>query len=253
MIELLGVSKQYGKFPALRDLDLEVRSGEIFGFLGPNGAGKTTTIKVIAGLIRPTSGEVLIKGNSVQKDPLRAKQCVGLVPDRPFLYEKLTGREFLRFMASLYGVPRGRFETASEDLLSLFRLGNWADQLIESYSHGMRQRLVMAGAFIHDPAVLVVDEPMVGLDPEGARLLKDVFRGFAQQKRTIFLSTHSLPVAQELCDRIGILSAGRLVAVGTLIGAISMNFGRSAAPEGVTIILNSPEAYEDFLSGHPAG
>ncbi|MBN2358347.1 MAG: ABC transporter ATP-binding protein [Deltaproteobacteria bacterium] len=216
MIEIDHLCKRFGKFVAIEDLSLRVEDGEIFGFLGPNGAGKTTTIKAMAGLIKPTAGEVRIDGLSVQRQPLAAKQRLGVVPDRPFLYEKLTGREFLSFMCGLYGVPDQRGRRASEELLRLFQLEGWGDELIEGYSHGMKQRLVMAGAFVHDPRALVIDEPTVGLDPQGTRLLKEVFSAFARRRRTVFLSTHSLAAAEEVCDRIGILSHGRLVASGTL-------------------------------------
>lgn len=216
MIEIDHLCKRYGKFVAVDDLSLRVEDGEIFGFLGPNGAGKTTTIKAIAGLIKPTSGEIKIDGLSVQKQAIAAKQRLGVVPDRPFLYEKLTGREFLSFMCGLYGVPDERGRHASEELLRLFQLEDWGDELIEGYSHGMKQRLVMAGAFVHDPRALVIDEPTVGLDPQGTRLIKQVFNAFAARRRTVFLSTHSLATAQEVCDRIGILSHGKLVAIGTL-------------------------------------
>lgn len=216
MIEVKNLSKRYGKFTALDNISLSVADGEIFGFLGPNGAGKTTTIKSIAGLIKPTSGEILIDGISMQRQPLQAKQRLGVVPDRPFLYEKLTGREYLAFLCGLYGVPRARGEHAAGELLRLFLLDGWGNELVEGYSHGMKQRLVMAGAFIHDPRALVIDEPMVGLDPKGTRLIKKVFFTYASRGRTVFLSTHSLPVAEEVCDRIGILSHGELIAIGTL-------------------------------------
>jgi len=216
VIEIDHLSKRYGKFLALDDVCLDIRDGEIFGFLGPNGAGKTTTIKVIAGLIKPSQGEVRIDGHSVQRNPLQTKQILGVVPDRPYLYEKLTGKEYLRFLCGLYGVPAEQGERAAADLLRLFLLEDWGDELIEGYSHGMKQRLVMSGAFIHDPRALVIDEPMVGLDPQGARLIKEVFEAFARRGRTLFLSTHSLPVAQEVCHRIGIISHGRLIAIGTL-------------------------------------
>jgi len=216
VIELDHLTKRYGKFLALDDVSLEISDGEVFGFLGPNGAGKTTTIKIMSGLIKPTSGEVRIDGFSVQRDPLRAKQLLGVVPDRPFLYDKLTGNEYLRFLCGIYGVPAATGERAAADLLRLFLLEDWGDELIEGYSHGMKQRLVMSGAFIHDPRALVIDEPMVGLDPQGARLIKQVFNAFSQRGRTIFLSTHSLPTAEEVCHRIGIISHGHLIAVGTL-------------------------------------
>jgi len=216
MIRLEKLTKRYGRYVAVDGLDLEIRDGEIFGFLGPNGAGKTTTIRMMAGLIKPTSGDVFLDGISVTKDPIGAKALLGLIPDRPYLYEKLTGREYLRFICGIYGVDAVKGEEAANEMLKMFGLANWGDELVEGYSHGMKQRLIMAGALVHDPRVLVVDEPMVGLDPRGARLVKEIFKGVARRNRTVFLSTHSLNVAEELCDRIGILSRGKLVAIGTL-------------------------------------
>jgi ABC-2 type transport system ATP-binding protein len=171
---------------------------------------------MMAGLIQPTSGDAFLNGKSICKDPIAAKALLGLIPDRPYLYEKLTGREYLRFICGVYGVPAKSGDAASVQMLTTFGLLHWADELIEGYSHGMKQRLIMAGALVHEPKVLVVDEPMVGLDPRGARLVKEIFRNVAREDRTVFLSTHSLSVAEELCDRIGILSRGALVAVGTV-------------------------------------
>jgi ABC-2 type transport system ATP-binding protein len=216
VIEIDHLGKRYGTYTALADLSLRIADGEIFGFLGPNGAGKTTTIKAIAGLIKPTQGRILVDGLSVAQQPLAAKARLGVIPDRPFLYEKLTGLEYLRFLAGLYGLDAARAERAARSWLEVFRLAGWGDELVEGYSHGMKQRLVMAGAFIHGPHNLVVDEPMVGLDPEGARLVKGIFRAWAKRGHSLFVSTHSLPEAEELCDRIGILSHGRLIAIGTL-------------------------------------
>ena len=216
MIRLEKLHKRYGRFTAVDSLDLEVKDGEIFGFLGPNGAGKTTTIRMMAGLIQPTSGDAFLNGISISKNPIEAKSILGLIPDRPYLYEKLTGREYLRFICGVYGVPTATGEARSLEMLKTFGLANWSDELIEGYSHGMKQRLIMAGALVHDPKVLVVDEPMVGLDPRGARLVKEIFKNVAREDRTVFLSTHSLGVAAELCDRVGILSRGKLVAVGTV-------------------------------------
>ena len=216
MIRLEKLHKRYGRFTAVESLDLEVKDGEIFGFLGPNGAGKTTTIRMMAGLIRPSGGDAFLNGISISKNPIEAKALLGLIPDRPYLYEKLTGNEYLRFICGVYGVPSVEGDARAKEMLGTFGLANWADELIEGYSHGMKQRLIMAGALVHDPKVLVVDEPMVGLDPRGARLVKEIFRGIARKDRTVFLSTHSLGVAEELCDRVGILSRGKLVAVGTV-------------------------------------
>jgi len=216
MIELTGLSKRYGSVVAVDDLNLRVAGGEIFGFLGPNGAGKTTTIKMMMGLLRPSVGRIQLGGYDLATDPLAAKALCGFVPDRPHLYDKLSGRETMDFVAGLYRVPAELAERRRGRLLSLFDLDAWQDEMVESYSHGMKQRLVMAAAMIHAPRVLIVDEPMVGMDPRGARLLKETFRELARGGVTIFLSTHSLEVAQETCDRVGIIHSGRLRALGSL-------------------------------------
>lgn len=216
MITLEQVTKRFGTFTAVDDLCLRVGAGEIFGFLGPNGAGKTTTIRMMMGLLTPTSGRVVLGGHDLSREPLAAKALCGFVPDRPFVYEKLTGREFLHFVGGLYGVPQGLCRARTEESLERFRLSPWGDELVEHYSHGMRQRLVVAAALLHDPQILVVDEPMVGMDPLGARLFKALLRSLTLQGKTIFMSTHSLEVAEELCDRIGIILGGKLIALGTL-------------------------------------
>jgi ABC-2 type transport system ATP-binding protein len=216
MIRLVELSKRYGDFLAVDRLSLEVKAGELFGFLGPNGAGKTTTIKMMAGLLRPSSGRIELAGHDLAREPERAKAALGFIPDRPFLYEKLSASEFLRFVAGLYGIDGLEVGRRIDELLELVELASWKRELIESFSHGMKQRLVMAASFIHDPQVLVVDEPMVGLDPKGARLIKRVFRERCRKGSTIFMSTHTLEVAQEMCDRIGIIFAGRLVALGSM-------------------------------------
>ncbi|MFP4474663.1 MAG: ABC transporter ATP-binding protein [Desulfatibacillaceae bacterium] len=215
MIELAGLSKRYGKVMAVNGLDLSVGSGEIFGFIGPNGAGKTTTIRMMGGLVAPTAGTVRINGIDMAKRPEEAKRHIGFIPDRPFLYDKLTGTEFLRFTADLYRVPPELFPERSEKLLRMFSLWQWADELIESYSHGMKQRLIMCAAFLHDPAVIIVDEPMVGLDPRGIRLVKDILREQSEKGVTVFLSTHTLQVAQDLCHRIAVISRGNIIAQGS--------------------------------------
>ncbi len=215
MIELSHLTKQYGRVTAVDDLNLTVGEGEIFGFIGPNGAGKTTTIKMMGGLIAPTSGSVSVGGFGMARDPERAKRMIGFIPDRPFLYDKLSGMEFLRFTADLYGAGDDGFADRAVRLLKLFSLYDWGNELIESYSHGMKQRLIMCAALVHEPRVLVVDEPMVGLDPRGIRLVKDLLRSLADKGVTIFLSTHTLEVAQNLCDRIGIIHKGRVIAMGT--------------------------------------
>lgn len=215
MIRLINLSKRYRSLRAVDGIDLEVGRGARFGFLGPNGAGKTTTIKMMAGVLKPTDGRIIINGRDLAEDPAAAKRCVGFIPDRPFLYEKLTGLEFLHFVAGLYGLTHGaELDRRLDELMDLFSLGRWGDELIESYSHGMKQRLVMCGALVHRPKVLIVDEPMVGLDPRGARLVKNIFKDQAEKGVTLFMSTHSLDVAQEVCDEIAIIQGGRIIAQG---------------------------------------
>jgi ABC-2 type transport system ATP-binding protein len=216
MIQLEQLTKKYGSFTAVDSLDLEVPSGELFGFLGPNGAGKTTTLRMIAGILRPTAGRVRIGGIDVVRQPNEAKALLGFIPDRPFIYEKLTGMEFLRFVAGLYGQQGAPVEHRSRELLGLFDLEDWRDELVESYSHGMRQKLIISSALVHRPDVIVVDEPMVGLDPKAARTLKDLFREYTRRGHTIMMSTHTLEVAQHMCDRIAIIRRGRIAASGTM-------------------------------------
>ncbi len=216
MIKLKNLTKVYRGFRAVDNLNLEIKKGVVFGFLGPNGAGKTTTIKMMAGVLKPTEGQVLIDGIDIAHDPSEAKRRIGFVPDQPFVYEKLTGREFLQFVAGLYGLNHSQSLNGNMTrLLELFELSHWSDELIESFSHGMKQRLIMCSALLHEPKVIVVDEPMVGLDPKAARLVKDIFRNQAQKGRTIFMSTHSLEVAQEVCQEIAIIQAGKIIATGT--------------------------------------
>ena len=215
MIAIHDLVKQYGQFTAVNGVSLEVKPGEIHGFLGPNGAGKTTTLRMIAGLLKPTSGRVLVNGHDVGAEPESAKMSLGFIPDRPFIYEKLTAGEFLRFHGGLYGMD-GELNMRVGEMLDLFELGRWENELVESFSHGMKQRLVMCAAFLHRPRAVVVDEPMVGLDPRGARLIKDVFRTMAARQVAVLMSTHTLEVAQEMCDRISIILKGQIIARGTV-------------------------------------
>ena len=214
MIEIRDLTKKYGDFVAVDGLSLTAGAGEILGFLGPNGAGKTTTIRIIAGLSLPTSGVVRVNGIDVVADPVRAKSALGYIPDRPYLDEKLTGRELLHFVADLYRTEWRTAEPRAVELLRYFGLGDWIDARIENLSHGMKQKLVIVAALVHDPAVLIIDEPMVGLDAFAQRQVKLLFRRLADEQRTIFLTTHTLSVAEAVCDRIAILNRGRIVATG---------------------------------------
>ena len=216
MIKLDRVTKRYGSKTAVHELDLDIPPGELFAFLGPNGAGKTTTIKMMCGLLYPTSGTVLIGGHDLRRDGDRARQLLSYVPDQPFLYEKLTGREFLQFIADMYGLPRGQAQARIAEVIEQFELQDFVDDLTERFSHGMRQRTVFASALVHEPQVLIVDEPTVGLDPHSVRRLKDLLRRQADRGTTVFLSSHSLDVVQELADRIAIIERGRLIACGSL-------------------------------------
>ena len=216
MIQLIDLTKRYGKLAAVNRLNLEIPAGEIFGFLGPNGAGKTTTIRVMMGILKATSGQVLLDGHFVFSEAQAAKAIAGFIPDRPFIYEKLTGGEFLRFVGKLHGLNSAKLEERIAELLEHLELSSWKHELVEGYSHGMKQRLVVCAALIHRPRILVVDEPMVGMDPRGARTLKDLFRALAQDGVTIFLSTHSIDTAEEICHRIGIIRQGQLIACGSM-------------------------------------
>jgi ABC-2 type transport system ATP-binding protein len=216
MIQLSQLTKRYGTFTAVDRLDLEVPAGQLFGFLGPNGAGKTTTLRMIAGILKPTAGTVEIGGVLLERYPRTAKMKMGYIPDRPYVYDKLTGAEFMRFVAALYGQEGPAIEKRIDELLEIFDLGAWKDELTESYSHGMRQKLIISSAMVHRPEVIVVDEPMVGLDPKSARTLKDLFREFCGRGGTVMMSTHTLEIAESMCDIIGIIQGGRMVAQGTM-------------------------------------
>ncbi len=216
MIHVDSLVKTFGSFKAVDGVSLRVAAGEIHGFLGPNGAGKTTTIRMIAGLLQPSAGRVRIDGHDLALEPQAAKAALGFIPDRPFLYEKLTAAEFLRFHGGLYGLEGEALEARAAELLELFELGSWRDQLVESFSHGMKQRLVMCAAFLHRPKAVLVDEPMVGLDPRGALLIKKLFRRMSGEGVAILMSTHTLEVAEEMCDSISIILGGRIIARGTV-------------------------------------
>ncbi|MGH9410670.1 MAG: ABC transporter ATP-binding protein [Vicinamibacterales bacterium] len=233
MIAIEHLVKRYGRFTAVDDLSLDVAPGEIHGFLGPNGAGKTTTIRIIAGLLKPTSGRVLVNGHDLAIEPEQAKATLGFIPDRPFIYEKLTAGEFLRFHAGLYGMDDRAVDGRVREMLELFELLLWEHELVESFSHGMKQRLVMTAAFLHRPRAVVVDEPMVGLDPRGARLIKQVFRAMSERGVAILMSTHTLEVAEEMCDRISIILKGKIIARGTVddLRALAAAQGGAASPD----------------------
>jgi ABC-2 type transport system ATP-binding protein len=216
MIVTENLVKRFGAKIAVNELNLQIEEGEFFCFLGPNGAGKTTTIKMLTGLIRPTSGRASLHGIDIQEDPIKTKSMLGYIPDTPFLYDKLTGREFLRFVAGLYNIDDTVVRTEGEELLEMFEIREVGDQLIENYSHGMRQKLSFASCFMHDPKVVVVDEPWVGLDPKNIHFVKNFLKEKTQDGLTVFMSTHSLSVIEDVADRIGIIYGGKLLHVGTL-------------------------------------
>jgi ABC-2 type transport system ATP-binding protein len=216
VIRLTDLTKRSGKFTAVDGITLEVSRGELFGLLGPNGAGKTTTMRMIAGILQPTTGSVLVGGVDMLARPLEAKARIGFIPDRPFVYDKLTGGEFLRFAAALYGQDGAGVERRIDELLEIFDLIDWKHELTEAYSHGMRQKLIICGALVHRPELIIVDEPMIGLDPRSARLLKDLFRQFVDRGGTVLMSTHTLEVAEIMCDRIAIVYKGKIAARGTM-------------------------------------
>ncbi len=247
MIQLQSLTKRYGKFTAVDAIDLTVPQGELFGFVGPNGAGKTTTLRMIAGILQPTAGSVRIGGIDIVADPVAAKSKLGFIPDRPFIYEKLTGAEFLRFVAGLYGQEGAVVEHRGRELMALFDLDEWRDELVESYSHGMRQKLIVSSAFVHRPDVIVVDEPHVGLDPKSIKILRDLFKEYTRRGHTIMMSTHTLDAAESLCDRIAIIHAGRIAACGTMddlrVGAASGGTGL----EDIFLKLTGQNAARDLM------
>ncbi|HEX6172511.1 MAG TPA: ABC transporter ATP-binding protein [Candidatus Binatia bacterium] len=246
MIRIINLRKQYGRLAAVDNLNIEVPPGEIFGFLGPNGAGKTTTIRVMMGILRASSGRVILGGHDVEQEPQQAKAIAGFIPDRPFIYEKLSGKEFLTFVAKLHRMESARRKRRIDELLEYFELSNWQDELVEGFSHGMKQRLVLCAALVHEPRILIVDEPMVGLDPKGARTIKNLFRSLAEAGTTVFLSTHSLSVAEEVCHRIGIIQKGHLIASGSMADIYRLSRGHDSNLEDVFLELTQQQ--DEFTS-----
>jgi len=246
MIALQNLVKHYGDFTAVDDVTLDVQPGEIHGFLGPNGAGKTTTLRMIAGLLEPTGGRILVNGHDLATHPVEAKTSLGFIPDRPYIYEKLTAGEFLRFHGGLYGIDGDGITERVHEMLDLFELRRWEDELVESFSHGMKQRLVMSAAFLHRPRAVVVDEPMVGLDPRGARLIKDVFRRMSERGVAILMSTHTLEVAQELSDRITIINKSRIVAQGTVDEVLRLSGARDEQLTSVFLRLTGGSGLQEI-------
>ncbi len=216
MIKIDNITKNFTNIKAVDDVSLVIKDGELFSLLGPNGAGKTTLMKMIVGLLNPASGDIHIDGHSIMKQPVGAKKLIGYIPDRPFVYEKLTGYEYMLFVANMYNLDGFDVEEYAQELLKLFSIDNFKDELIEGYSHGMKQRLVFASAMIHNPKYIIVDEPMVGLDPRGMALLKAIFKSIKKKGKTILMSTHDLFIAEQLSDRVGIIDGGRIIALGTV-------------------------------------
>lgn len=242
MIIIKNLTKHYGNLTAVSCLNLDIPAGECFGFLGPNGAGKTTTIKLLAGLLKPNEGTIEISGYDIQKDPQKVKGIIGYIPDKPFIYEKLTGGEFLDFVAELYQINGNFVREKREELLNLFAIKDFENELVEGYSHGMRQKLVITAALIHNPKVIIVDEPMVGLDPKGMRQVKEIFKQLTKSGVTIFMSTHTMSVAQEMCHRIGIINKGKLIALGNM-NDLQKQAQVSSGLEDVFLQLTSSETH----------
>ncbi len=215
MLIIKNVTKKFGSFTAVNKLNLHIKTGDFFGFLGQNGAGKTTTIKMISGLYNATSGSILINGFDICKEPIKAKSLIGYIPDQPFIYEKLTGREFLFFSGGLYSIHKEKLKIIIDEIIEKLEIGNWIDKRTEEYSQGMKQRITIASALLHDPKLLVVDEPMIGLDPQSARIVKKVLQEKAKNGAAVFMSTHSLNVAEEICTKIGIIKDGNMIFSGT--------------------------------------
>lgn len=211
MLELINLRKNYGNFIAVNNLNLSINKGELFGFLGPNGAGKTTTIKMITGLLSPTEGEIIVDGENVWKKQIKSKMKIGYIPDQPFLYDKLTGREFLFFSGGLYNLQKDKLKIKIDELIDVLKIGSWIDKRTEDYSQGMKQRITIASAFLHEPILIVIDEPMIGLDPQSAFIVKKFFTSQINDGKTIFMSTHSLNIVEEICTSVAIINKGNLI------------------------------------------
>ncbi len=250
LLSLARLTKRFNQFTAVNEITLDVMEGEIFGFLGPNGAGKTTTIKMIAGLLKPSSGSLSICGHDMERASAHCRQITGYIPDRPYLYEKLTGREYLNFIASLYSgvIPDDTWQDDANEYLDYFDIYEWRNNLIESYSHGMRQKLIITSILMLDQPFIVVDEPMVGLDPKSARIVKELFRKKANEGKTIFLSTHSMEIAEELCDRISIISGGNIIATGTIEALRDQADHRSSSLEDLFLRLTGAFELQDVIA-----
>jgi ABC-2 type transport system ATP-binding protein len=246
MIHTQNLTKRFQEVTAVENLNLSIRTGEIFAFLGPNGAGKTTTIKLLAGLLRPTSGSAIVGGYDIQRAPVEAKRMIGYIPDQPYLYEKLSGRDFFHFVGDLFEISPQLQEERRKYFFTLFGLEDVADKLIESYSHGMRQKLVISAALMHEPRVIMVDEPMVGLDPQSIRLVKNLFRNVTRNGATVFLSTHTLALAEEIAHRIGVIHRGELLFIG-MIDEMQAAVKRGGNLEELFLELTSEETSGESL------
>lgn len=211
-----NIKKRFSNVWAVKNLNLELNPGEIFVLLGPNGAGKTTTLKLIAGLLHPTDGEIYIKDIDVKKEPIKAKSLIGYIPDEPFIYNKLTGREFINFIAAIYNIKRENYEKRMEDLFKKLEIGDWIDEFSESYSHGMKQKVIMCQLFLHNPDLILIDEPLVGLDPKSSKTVREIFFDLRNKGKTLFICTHTLSFAKDIASRIGIISTGELKFIGNL-------------------------------------
>lgn len=247
-IKLVNLSKSYRKQQAVRDLQIDIPKGELFGFLGPNGAGKTTTIKMLTGLLEPTSGTAEINGINIWEKPLEAKKHIAYVPDQPNIYPKLTGWEYIQFIASVFRLPEKSFQSRAEELLHMFNLTDRADELIESYSHGMKQKIAICGALVHEPDVLFLDEPTVGLDPKSARNLKDLLTKLCSGGMTAFVSTHIMEIAEKMCDRVGIISDGDIIALGTMEELRQHEGNTDGSLEDIFLELTGGEEQQELIS-----